>query len=351
MTTKRFFSGARDNTRRGEAFMMKKWEIMKGGKLPLTNAERYKRILKKKTQEHLAKAQANQRHGFMLPGAKAGAGRTVSKKTEQALKEIARRKALKEEKEMRQMVVVKPKRYYDSKGYFGRTDAKGNVYDEMENIVLKVDLKKGKVKTLTGWSLGKYRPKKMMHTYWMGEWVRKFSPYHIKLRQLELQRQVAAMYAANLGAAGMVTVHGMAAASAVDMHVTDAHGNTSEAMLQTGQRTNLGVTAWGVMSSNVHGTFGENVHGGFADNVWGRASTNIWGGIGDTGGVWGSPGRKIWGSGSTTQKNYIGIWGGLVASLMGFHSKRAQRLGREASATLRNAHAAAGSAPRAGGRR
>lgn len=289
----------------GPAGQMRKLEIMKGGKLPITSAERYKRMLKKKLDETLLKPSRTAQSGFMLPGTGKTAGYKQSKKADMAMKEIAKRKAVKEEKALRQMVVIKPRWYRN----VGRLDDKGNVYDEVGNLVLKVNGKKGTVNTMGGWKLGKYRPKKAMHQELMIDWIQKHSPYHIRLRQLEYQKKVAEMYAMQHGldpstVGGMVSVHGMPS-------------TPQEVQDQAAGRTNLGVTTWGVMSSNVHGTFGENVHGGFADNVWGRASTNVWGGIGDPGGFWSKPGRSIWGSGKPGQKNFIKIGLGMVLARLG----------------------------------
>lgn len=334
MQTTRFFSGARMGHKGGEASRMKKMEIMKGGKLAFTPAERYQRLIRKKIEEHNAKAQANPRNSFMLPGA-ASATKNISRKAQQAIAEISKRKAIKEEKELRQMVVIKPKRYYDNQGYFGRVDAKGQVFDEMENLVLRVDRKKGRVKTVNGFPLGKYKPKSWSHTSWMRDWITKNSPYHHRLRQMELQRQVAAMY-------GMTTMaSSVYGAANIDVTVVDVHGQSlhgDDIRLQNASRNNLGITAWGVVSNNIHGTFGDNVHGTFSDNVWGRASTNIWGGIGDAGGVWGKPGaRRIWGTGNPNQKNYIAaaFWG--LASLFGIGGRlAARRNARTASAAARS---------------
>lgn len=325
--TKRLFTGSRPPGG-GEAYKMKRLEIMKGGKLPMTNTERYKHILKKKVQEYNEKSQMNPRAGFILPGAKFDpkAGPQMSKRAQEAIKQMSQRKAAKEAKMMRRMVPIVPRNY----GSYGRLDSKGNVFDEVNNLVLKVDGKKGKVFTMSGWTVGKYRPKGALHEMMMKDAILKNSPYHIKLRQLELQRQVEQMYAAGRG-----ELNGpYAPVTLADLNVINVQGHASgdegHAHYNGMQvRGNLGVGAWGVMSSNVHGTFAENVHGGFADNVWGRASSNIWGGIGDPGNFWSKPGRNIWTSGrGTGQKNYIGMGFSMIAAFFGFGNKKANARAR-----------------------
>lgn len=316
MKTTRYFSGSRVDSRMGDAAKLKRLEIMKGGKLPFTSADRYKRILAKKLAEHQKKASVfNAYSAFSLPGTKSTAAH-MSKSARRALEEISKRNALKEEKAMRQMVVIKPREY----GGFGRIDAKGRVFDQANNIALRVDAKTGMLKTPGGFSVGKYRPKSWLHESFMREQIVKHSPYHIRLRMAMLQQQVALMYAGQYdNLAHPVTVHGIPAEMA-SMLASNVYGNAQD--ISSGEtfvsnRNNLGVTSHGVVSNNVWGTFGENVHGTFGDNVWGRASTDIWGGI-DAGGMWRSngPARRIWGS--AQGKNYIarGFWA--LAGLFGF---------------------------------
>lgn len=306
MTTKRYFSGTRSGStgQMGEAAKLKRMEMMRGGKLPLTGADRYKMLMEKKLDDHRAKAVQNPRTTFMLPGARAG-DKQLSKSAEMALKEVARRKAAKEEKKMRQMVVIKPREYSDNLGFFARIDKRGNIYDHVGNLVLKVDAKKGKVKTMGGMVLGKYNPKGgMAHVTWMREWINKNSPYHIRLRQLELQRQMQLMYDMN-------------GTQALNIMPQSIYGGSHEGDgSASGQRNNLGVGAWGVMSNNVHGTFGDNVYGTFSDNVWGTAYSNIWGGIGDGASLYGK-GRNIWNSGRPGQKNYIAAGFSILAAMLG----------------------------------
>lgn len=312
MSTTRNFTGSRSSKSMGEAARLKKLEILKGGTLPITQAERYKMILDKKLQESKMNA------------AMAGPARQMSKKAEDAIKEVARRKAIKEEKALRKMVAILPRSYSDNMGFFAQLNKKGDVYDEVGNLVLKVNGKKGTVENAQGFRLGKYKPKSSMHVAWMRQWIMANSPYHLRLRQLEYQRQVQLMYENQNGVASSLNVNAPA--------VGGVWGMGDEA--SAGARGNMGVTVYGVMSNNVHGTFGENAWGGFADNVWGTASSNIWGGIGDPGPAWGRGSFKIWGSGAPGQKNYLKGIGGMIAALFGWGSRSSNyRSGRTAGRT------------------
>lgn len=294
-------------------------EMNRGGKLPLTSAERYKKILEQRLAEAQMKAQMSRMEG------------DLSKRTRDALSEISKRKALKEEKTLRQMVVVKPRHY----GNAGRIDSKGKVWDEMNNQVMRVNLRNGKISTMNGFSVGKYKPKSMFHKGFMEKKIVQHSPYHYQQRMKEYHESVARM-------SGVAPGGGL-----------DAYGNPINTVdvvggqLQVGgggpgQRSNITVDAWGVRSNNVHGTFAENAHGGYSDNVWGGTSNNIWGGIGSSGGLWGTGSSgggglwstggtgRFWGSGKEGQKNYLnkGFWG--LASLFGFGTTRASRLNNRA---------------------
>jgi hypothetical protein len=312
--TKRFYSGARDTgaKKMGEAARLKRLEIELGGKLPISNEERYKRILKKRLEENHSKA-ASQKSTFQLPGTKP-VERKMSKKAEQALSQIAQRKAAKEEKALRQMVIVQPRVFSDA----GRIDSKGNAYDLGNNLTLKVDVKTGKIKTNTGWTVGKYKTKKKLLTNaLLTDALKKHGAYFIQQKRLQMlleQQRLAA-----LGMEGS-NVHGTPLASEIFMEKhygsADGHGNSSQPS-DMNQRTGANMTAWGAMSNNAHGTFSENAWGGMMDNVWGGVNNNVWGGIGGNG--WGGHrGFKIWGTGAPNQKNYLKPLGALFIGLFGF---------------------------------
>lgn len=317
------FTGTRSTSVGGDAAKLMKLEIIKGGKIPIPKQERYKRILKKKLAEQREKAREKGSINFALPGARPSVEK-MSRTTKRAMEVLARKEAIKEEKALRQMVGIVPRRY----GEVGRMDQKGNVYDEASNLVLKVDYKTGKIKTLNGWCVGKYKPKSSLHEGLMVKAILKNSPYHAKLRLQKWKDDVAKMYTqmgmgqGAMGAAGSMSRGGPGSAN--------LHGMVSDPL--TGQlmiRNNISVTAWGVTSNNVHGTTADNVWGGMSDNVWGSMNSDVWGNMspytrgeganggghnvfGDTGGFWGNsgiwsrPGKGIWRS--ADNRNYIKRW-------------------------------------------
>lgn len=330
--TKRFYSGTRDNSRKmGEAARLKRMEIERGGKLPLTSQERYRHILKKKLEESQANA-ASSKPLFQLPGTKAPE-RKMSKKAEQALKEIAQRKAAKEEKALRQMVVVQPRTFSDA----GRIDAKGQAYDLGNNLTLKVDRKTGKIKTMGGWAVGKYSPKKKFRTNMIiTDSLKKHGAYFIQQKRLQMlqeQQRLAELTMQGNNIYG-APASGLASQIYLEQHYgdggMDGHGNKITDPNLTNRVGAANVNAWGAMSNNVHGTFADNTWGGMVDNVWGGVNNNIWGGIG--GSAWGTGsggfsrrGWKIWGSGAPGQKNWLKPLGALFVGLFGIG--RGKRLG------------------------
>ncbi len=325
--TKRFYSGARESSNKlGEAARIKKMEIQKGGKLPLTSTQRYKMMMEAKLAEHQRESRSKNSVVFTPPGAQP-VKQVLSYKAQQALKQIAQRKAAKKEKELRRMVPIIPCHYQE-----GRLDAKGRVWDVANNQVLKVNHKNGKITTLTGWNIGKYKPKSLMNRMMISEAIKKHSPYYMRLRQIQMLqeqerlRQMAEQH--QLGLAAQQTLAQMYGLT----QDPNAIGGEANAQMDMYQRVGFSANAWGVMSGNVHGSFAENVHGGFADNVWGTASANIWGGIG--GGWRTMRGPRIWGSGSANQKNYLKP---LIAIFTSFFNTRSTRRALNAARTGGNA--------------
>lgn len=266
-------------------------EIEKKGKLP--PGERYKMLLKKKLAANKEKAMFNQ------PG-----GRMMSKRAEQALKEIAAKKAAKEAKALRRMVIVQPKIYHN-----GKVNQKGNILDIEGNIVGKIDTKTGKM-TASGSNLGKYKPgSSRTHQAIMGA-IDKYSPYYIKQRKLQEAAALATIY----GQQETVNLFGVAEGRHDDHHKPEKmnlFGDTGGK-----DRTNVGITAWGAMADNPWGVFADNAWGTMSDNVWGTASSNIWGGIG------GSPfgkGVQFWGTGNG--KNYLQSLTNIIKAYFGIRSK------------------------------
>jgi hypothetical protein len=292
MATVRYFGGGRDSRKRSAAAELMRLEIDKKGKLQ--PGERYKILLKKK----LAAA----REQAML---KQAGGRNMSKKAEQAIKEIAAKKAAKEAKALRRMVIVQPKIYHN-----GKINAKGKVTDIEGNIVAQVNLKNGKMATAGGWSLGKYKPASMRTHQALMEAIDKYSPYYIKQRQMQMAQQAALL---NGGHDEVINLYG--ANTPNTQQAPQALNLFGEAA--SGPRQNIGVTAWGAMADNPWGTFADNAWGTTSDNVWGTASTNVWGGIG--GNAFGGKGIQFFGTGNGT--NYLKSLTSIIKAYFGFSSK------------------------------
>jgi len=297
MGTIRYFSGGREGGKRSVAAELMRLEIEKKGKFQ--PGERYKILLKKKLAASREKA--------MLSNP---TGRKMSKKAEQALREIAAKKAAKEAKAMRRMVIVQPKIYHN-----GKINAKGKITDIEGNIVAQVNTKNGKMATTGGWALGKYQGgSQRTHAAIMGA-IDKYSPYYIKQRQL----QQAGNGGTVLGQQEVMNLYGStnymvqeAAPQPVFQH-HHAYGQAAE-----GPRQNIGVTAWGAMADNPWGTFADNAWGTSADNVWGTASTNVWGGLGGSP-FGGGKGVQLWGTGNG--KNYLKSVTTLIKAYFGMSSK------------------------------
>lgn len=345
MGTRRLFAGARGGGTSLSSMLQKrirKQEMRKGGSLNYSSAEKYKMLLSMKMDQHRKKTQMSSYTTFMLNGAET-TKQKMSKRTEMILKEMAAKKAAKEAKALRQRVVIKP-RWYSNAGYINK---QGIVYDKMNYVTMKVNVKNGRIKAVNGWSVGKYKPDSMWHESWMLSWIKKYSPYEIQMQKYLMQQQLQQMQ--QMHQQGAVTVHGapvdaaqMAAYINQMQHTIDAFGNATHSLDAFGNhmdagvhgsgpdlyanttsigRNNVDVTTWGVRSNNVWGTYGENSWGGYADNVWGGNFNNIWGGIGDPGGgLWGGgrPGRNLFNSSMGNGKNYLAIWGKGLFRALGF---------------------------------
>jgi hypothetical protein len=317
---------------RGVAGDIMRFEIQKNGKLPA--ADRYKLILKKKMEENKKALDQKTKSSFSIFNVKEA--RKMSKKAEDALKQVAARKAAKEAKAMRQMVVVQPRTYPT-----GTLDRKGQIFDVAGNIVAKVNTKNGKISTLTGWGLGKYKPKSIMTDLLVQDTISKFSPYFIQQRKLQMLQQSANVHGTPMDE--VINVYGRTAAPA-DGAAGDGIYSTPGAM---GPRQNIGATAWGARSDNVWGTYADNAWGQSADNVWGGNSTDVWGGVG-VGGLWGQKGPNIWGTGNG--RNYLRGISSFIMALFGLSNKenREKLRGLRASRTSGGGSTRSASTPRSG---
>lgn len=321
--TIRYFDGGRGGKRVGAASELMRLEIMKKGKLPA--ADRYKQIMKKKLEENKKKALGPRlSDGFRLPGSIQEA-KKLSKRAEQNLQQMAEKKARKEAKALRQMVVVQPRVFSN-----GTLNKKGQIYDIAGNQVAKINIKNGNMSSMLGWSFGKYNPKSVFTNMAIQNAINQYSPYFINQRKLQMLQQQGGQ---------LITVHGPVSEEVINVHgpainaPNNFYGTNAEA-----QRQNVAATAWGVRSDNIWGSFSDNAHGTFADNVWGGNYSDVWGGIGASNSMWGQKGPNVWGTG-----NGINFLRGITNALAGFFGFSTKK-NRERLAGLNRA-ARSGSAP------
>ncbi len=283
-------------------------------KLKLKSASDYKLALNRKLKER--------QNEKMLESA----GKFRSKRAADALKQIAIKKAAKEMKALRSMVVVKPQSFTN-----GSINKNGKIYDVANNLIGEVNRKNGNMATTMGWSFGKYKPRSYATSAAIQEAINKYSPYYINLRKMQAMQQGGMIITDEV-----INLYG--GNSSAQQGMSDFYGNDV-----SGPRQNIGVTAWGAMSSNAWGTFSDNAWGTVSDNAWGTASTDVWGGIG-VGGMWGAKGPTIWGTGSG--KNYLRKFANAVAALFGIslNTKDSRAAKREFIAQHRAASRSGGSA-------
>jgi len=332
MSTIRFFNGGRGTGGRSIAGEIMRIEVQKKGKMP--SADRFKYIFKKRLEENKKKALGGKTVGFSFPTSFKEA-RQMSKKAEIALKQMAQKKATKEAKALRQMVIVQPRVFPN-----GRIVRDGKIFDVAGNIVAKVNTKNGKMATMMGWSLGKYKPRSASTNAVIYDAIDKYSPYYINLRKMQALQQ-----GQQNGATGdVINVYGH---SSPRLH-TDNYGYASDgsSMLSGygsdagGPRQNVGATSWGAMSDNTWGTFADNVWGTSTDTAWGTNTSDVWGGIG--GSPFGSFAKTvhIWGTGNG--HNYLKGLTSRVAAFFGLNlkSKASRAAFHEAVSGVRNSRTA-----------
>ena len=304
----------------GAASELMRLEIQKKGKMPA--AQRYKRLMKQQLEENKKEALgASYKKPFSFSD-KIGGGGKMSARAEQALKEIAMKKAAKLAREERQMVIVQPRNFIN-----GRLTKKGEIYDVAGNIVGKVNSKNGKMTTNTGWGFGRYKPKSMMTDMKITDAINKHSPYFIQQRKMQMLEQHGGGYNygvhGNMMADDVINIHGKQGANGnpYGYNTDGQEGMSAYGTNVAGPRQNIGVTAWGARSDNVWGAYTDNAWGVSTDNVWGSNTTDVWGGIG-SGNLWANSGVKIWGTGNG--RNYLRGLFGFVGALfgLGFASKK-----------------------------
>ncbi len=360
MGTVRHFGGDRENKgKRTIAQEIMRIEADKKGKM--SAEQRYKLIFKRRLEESKQKDMAqriqNGKKGELI------GGRKMSDRAEKALKEIAAKKAAKEAKKLRKMVLVEPA--FFSNGQLKKT---GKIYDIAGNTIGKVNTKNGKMSTSFGGVFGKYKPKSYYTKLLIQEAINKHSPYIQQQQRLLQQRQAAGNAYGVHQDTNVINVHGMNSAQMAmlggNYHAMGAenfahaniHGNSHDEHDMPADKVmrgnNATGTAWGAMADNVMGTFSNNVHGTTGDNVWGTATADVWGSVG-AGDMWGQKGPRMWGTGGG--ENYLakigaGVFGSALKTLfrmVGFVPK-SQRDAVRNSALIRQAYRNSSSGPRLG---
>lgn len=328
--------------------------MQKKGKLPAEM--RYKLIFKRKQEEAKEKALKTMSHSTGNGAGKMVGQRKMSERAEQALKEMSMKKAAKEQKKLRRMVIVQPQNFSN-----GSINKRGQIFDLAGNIIGQVNSKNGNMSVTSGWAIGKYKPKSYMTKLLIEQAIDKHSPYFIQQRKLLAQQ------------AALNNVHG-----GYDPNVMNVQGMSAQAaMLGGGMYNNLGhhehgihgmddqhnphsigsnitVTAWGNTSNNAWGTYSNNVHGTTFDNVHGVMNADIWGHANSGGGVWGGRSVRMYGTGSGANRlTGLTKW---ILGLFGYQSKAAREALRQnralrAAGLSTSSMASAGPRPSSGGGR
>lgn len=303
MPTSRFYSGSRALGTSNEATKMLKKHLMRG--IKLNGTERYRLIMKQRMEEHKKKAFGDRRMsgGFKLPGTLKQAMQ-MSHRAEMALREMAQKKAAKEEKELRKRVEVVPRFYPNG----GRLDARGRIFSAQDQPILYVRKKDGRILTTGGMSVGRYKPKSKFNDSRVQMLIDRYTPK---------PKPVLGQWDPAIGGVGM---------QMQDMPTVWSNGE-ADSFQRLGMAAN--VNAWGIMSENTWGTFSNNAWGTVAENVWGTTNNNVWGGYGGNpygsgSGSW----RRFWGTGMAGQKNYLKKPFKLLLSVFGIGRVRSAGSGR-----------------------
>lgn len=243
MSTIRFFSGSREAGKKSIAGSLARLEFDKKGKL--STPQRYSYIFKKRMKEKREEAAskldgAKYRTGFSTPGAVKNEYQ-MSDNAKKALKDVAARKAAKEAKKERKMVLVQPRTFQN-----GKVHSNGQVFDAAGNIVAKINPKNGKIHLMSGAMLGRYKPKSYMTDRMLQEAIDKHSPHFINLRKQALAGQT---YGVHGPAGGSTVVHSPSGGGA------DIWGNSG------GSVWGSGGSVWGMdyvrdLADRVAGFFG-----------------------------------------------------------------------------------------------
>ncbi len=357
MSTVRHFTGSREGSKHSIAKEILQLEMQKKGKLPAEM--RYKLIFKRKQEEAREKAmKAQSAQGSNSAGKMVGQ-RKMSERAEQALKEMSMKKAAKEQKKLRKLVIVQPQNFSN-----GSINKKGQIFDLAGNMIGQVNTKNGNMSVSSGWSIGKYKPKSYMTKLMIEQAINKHSPYFIQQRKLQAQQAAMGGVHGGFSDPNVMNVHGMSAQAAMlgggmynnlghhDHGIHGAYGGMDDPHNPHAIGSNLSVTAWGNTSNSVFGTFSNNVHGTTFDNVHGVMNSDVWGGVSNGGGgVWGGRSVRMYGTGSGV--NHLTRLTKFVLALFGYQSKAAREAVRQnralRAAGVGSAGPRASTGPRAGG--
>jgi hypothetical protein len=327
MSSIRHFTGSREFGKKSIAKEILQIEMQKKGKLPAQM--RYKMIFKRREEE--AKEKAAKAYASANDMGKAGrlvSQRRISGRAEQALKEVAMKKAAKEQKKMRKMVIVQPQNFSN-----GHIDKKGQIFDIAGNMVGRVNTKNGAMSLTSGWSIGKYKPKSYMTKLLIEQAINKHSPYFVKLRLMQAQQQaLGGGVHGGFSDPNVLNVHGMSAQAAMlggGMYGNLGQDHGIHGRDENGHHTggsNGALTAWGAVSGNAWGTFSNNVHGTTMDNVHGTTNADVWGGVGGNS-MWGVKGVRLYGTGSG--ENHLTGITKFILGLFGYQSRAAREALRQ----------------------
>lgn len=370
MGTVRFFSGGRDQvSKKSIAQEILRFEVQKKAKLD--PQERFKFIMKRKLEESRKKVQQSKAENSSRP---------MSARAEKALKDIAAKKAAKQQKELRRMVIVQPKTFSN-----GRLTKKGDIFDIAGNKVGKVNTKDGKMNTYLGTFLGHYKPKSHRTISIIQNSIDQYSPYFINMRKMQAMQAAGLdprtgqplnpdnsnVYGSIGGNSYGSTLYGGGSSNADE---SNGGGNSAYAMhgglyrplgserfrreQQAAMDNDLygdganGITRGSSIGATVHGTASNNVWGNYADNAWGTSFDNVlgtnnqdvWGQA--TGNPYGSFGKSVQMFGTGNGVNHIKSLINRLSQLFGLNSK-STRLQIKAA----RAGSSAGPRPSAGGPR
>ncbi|MEZ5690924.1 MAG: hypothetical protein R3D71_04575 [Rickettsiales bacterium] len=204
--------------------------IKKDGKI---TPETFKKLMDMKISEAKARIASGEGHKFSM-GGQLSQNRKRSKSAEKTMELMAMMELEKEMKKERKRVEIEVRGFIN-----GRINKKGDISDQMGNVVAKVNLKNGMITTIYGQMVGQYKPKSYPVVSKIVDIINKNSPYLANQRKAEEARKAGG------------NIHGPATPQGVNVWSstgTDVWGNSSS------------TNAWGVKT-----------------DAWGRTLSDSWG--------------------------------------------------------------------------